>query len=185
MRSKQLEVISSAVISPTGSSSMLCAFASSRSAKRSRPLSPSCSRPSRKSHGQMHAGMRDWLAHHYFDTSRAIIEATITEDLPRLEAAVRRLQLRTEKDTLCCSCQPCGTAGVLRDGCSKEGRLGRYLLLSLGGACRRRGMGRADLGSSGCRRRCWIHRGGAVRRPPSLVGADAGPPAPTLRRATW
>ncbi|WP_276961070.1 MULTISPECIES: HepT-like ribonuclease domain-containing protein [Ferrimicrobium] len=38
------------------------------------------------------AGMRDWLAHHYFDTSRATIEATIMEDLPPLETAVRRLQ---------------------------------------------------------------------------------------------
>jgi len=38
------------------------------------------------------AGMRDWLAHHYFDTSHAVIEATINEDLPKLEAAVRRLQ---------------------------------------------------------------------------------------------
>jgi uncharacterized protein with HEPN domain len=45
------------------------------------------------------AGMRDWLTHHYFDTSRAIIEATIKEDLPRLEAAVRRLQSQTENDT--------------------------------------------------------------------------------------
>ena len=44
------------------------------------------------------AGMRDWLTHHYFDTSHAIIEATITEDLPRLEAAVQRLQLRVAKD---------------------------------------------------------------------------------------
>jgi uncharacterized protein with HEPN domain len=44
------------------------------------------------------AGMRDWLTHHYFDTSHAITEATITEDLPRLEAAVRRLQLRAAKD---------------------------------------------------------------------------------------
>ena len=46
------------------------------------------------------AGMRDWLTHHYFDTSHAIIEATITEDLPRLEAAVRRLQLRVAKDEI-------------------------------------------------------------------------------------
>jgi uncharacterized protein with HEPN domain len=38
------------------------------------------------------AGMRDWLAHHYFDTSRATIEVTIKEDLPSLEAAVRQLQ---------------------------------------------------------------------------------------------
>ena len=42
------------------------------------------------------AGMRDWLAHHYFDTSRAVVEATITEDLPPLEAAVLQLQARLE-----------------------------------------------------------------------------------------
>jgi uncharacterized protein with HEPN domain len=40
------------------------------------------------------AGMRDWLAHHYFDTSRAVVEATVMEDLPPLEAAVLRLQAR-------------------------------------------------------------------------------------------
>lgn len=28
------------------------------------------------------AGMRDWLAHHYFDTSRAIVEATINGGSP-------------------------------------------------------------------------------------------------------
>ena len=39
------------------------------------------------------AGMRDWLAHHYFDTSWAVVEATITDDLPPLEAAVLRLQV--------------------------------------------------------------------------------------------
>lgn len=42
------------------------------------------------------AGMRDWHAHHYFDTSRAIVEATIAEDLPPLEAAVLRLEARLE-----------------------------------------------------------------------------------------
>ena len=42
------------------------------------------------------AGMRDWLAHHYFDTSRAVVEATITEDLPPLEEAVLQLQARLE-----------------------------------------------------------------------------------------
>ena len=42
------------------------------------------------------AGMRDWLAHHYFDTSRAIVEATIEEDLPPLEAAVVQLGARLE-----------------------------------------------------------------------------------------
>lgn len=42
------------------------------------------------------AGMRDWLVHHYFDTSRAVVEATITEDLPPLEKAVLQLQTRLE-----------------------------------------------------------------------------------------
>jgi uncharacterized protein with HEPN domain len=42
------------------------------------------------------AGMRDRLAYHYFDTSRAVVEATITEDLPPLEAAVLQLQARLE-----------------------------------------------------------------------------------------
>jgi uncharacterized protein with HEPN domain len=39
------------------------------------------------------AGMRDQLAHRYFDTSHAIIQATIDSDLPPLSAAVRRLLL--------------------------------------------------------------------------------------------
>ncbi len=43
------------------------------------------------------AGMRDWLTHHYFDTSRAIIEATIAEDIPPLEAAVLQLEARLER----------------------------------------------------------------------------------------
>jgi uncharacterized protein with HEPN domain len=42
------------------------------------------------------AGMRDWLAHHYFDTARTRVEATIAEDLPPLEAAVQRLQARQD-----------------------------------------------------------------------------------------
>jgi uncharacterized protein with HEPN domain len=37
------------------------------------------------------AGMRDRLAHRYFDTSHAILEATVQHDLPELEEAVRRL----------------------------------------------------------------------------------------------
>lgn len=36
-------------------------------------------------------GMRNVLAHRYFDTAHGIIQATITEDLPPLVAAVRRL----------------------------------------------------------------------------------------------
>ena len=37
------------------------------------------------------AQMRDRLAHRYFDTSHAIVAATIDHDLPELEDAVRRL----------------------------------------------------------------------------------------------
>ncbi len=38
------------------------------------------------------AGMRDRLAHRYFDTSHAILTATVEKDVPELEAAVERLQ---------------------------------------------------------------------------------------------
>lgn len=37
------------------------------------------------------AGMRDRLAHRYFDTSHAILVATVRDDLPELRAAVERL----------------------------------------------------------------------------------------------
>lgn len=37
------------------------------------------------------AGMRDRLAHRYFDTDHSIVTATVEVDLPRLAAAVRRL----------------------------------------------------------------------------------------------
>lgn len=37
------------------------------------------------------AGMRDRLAHRYFDTSHAILAATARNDLPGLRAAVQRL----------------------------------------------------------------------------------------------
>jgi uncharacterized protein with HEPN domain len=36
-------------------------------------------------------GMRDRLAHRYFDTSHAIVHSTIETDLPPLEEAIRRL----------------------------------------------------------------------------------------------
>jgi uncharacterized protein with HEPN domain len=36
-------------------------------------------------------GMRDRLAHRYFDTSHSIVRATVEHDLPELEQAVRRL----------------------------------------------------------------------------------------------
>ena len=37
------------------------------------------------------AGMRDQLAHRYFDTAHSIVRATVREDLPPLVAAVNRL----------------------------------------------------------------------------------------------
>lgn len=38
------------------------------------------------------AGMRDQLAHRYFDTAHSIVQATVAEDLPPLVAAVKRLR---------------------------------------------------------------------------------------------
>lgn len=37
------------------------------------------------------AGMRNHLAHRYFDTAHAIVQATLDHDLPPLAAAVERL----------------------------------------------------------------------------------------------
>jgi len=37
------------------------------------------------------AGMRDQLAHRYFDTSHAIVTQTVMRDLPELERAISRL----------------------------------------------------------------------------------------------
>lgn len=37
------------------------------------------------------AGMRNHLAHRYFDTAHAIVQATLSEDLPPLMAAAKRL----------------------------------------------------------------------------------------------
>ena len=37
------------------------------------------------------AGMRDHLAHRYFDTAHSILHATVEEDLPPLVAAAERL----------------------------------------------------------------------------------------------
>jgi uncharacterized protein with HEPN domain len=37
------------------------------------------------------AAMRDRLAHRYFDTSHAVLQATVDHDLPELEQAVRKL----------------------------------------------------------------------------------------------
>ena len=40
------------------------------------------------------AGMRDQLAHRYFDTAHGIVQATVEEDLPPLVAAVKRVLIR-------------------------------------------------------------------------------------------
>jgi uncharacterized protein with HEPN domain len=37
------------------------------------------------------AGMRNYLAHRYFDTAQAIVQVTVDHDLPPLIEAVRRL----------------------------------------------------------------------------------------------
>jgi uncharacterized protein with HEPN domain len=42
------------------------------------------------------AAMRDRLAHRYSDTSHAIVEGTVTDDLPVLEAALDQLELRAK-----------------------------------------------------------------------------------------
>jgi uncharacterized protein with HEPN domain len=42
--------------------------------------------------------MRDQLAHRYFDTSHAIVHATVANDLPELETAVARLTVRAVGD---------------------------------------------------------------------------------------
>lgn len=40
------------------------------------------------------AGMRNHLAHRYFDTAHSIVHATVTDDLPPLLTAVERLLAR-------------------------------------------------------------------------------------------
>ena len=44
------------------------------------------------------AGMRDRLAHRYFDTSHSILAATVEHDLPELERATRSLLDHTSED---------------------------------------------------------------------------------------
>lgn len=44
------------------------------------------------------AGMRDRLTHRYFDTSHAVLAATVSEDLPDLEAGVLRLLNTVDDD---------------------------------------------------------------------------------------
>jgi uncharacterized protein with HEPN domain len=44
------------------------------------------------------AGMRDRLAHRYFDTEHSIVAATVDQDLGPLEAAVVRLEARVRTE---------------------------------------------------------------------------------------
>ena len=44
------------------------------------------------------AGMRDRLAHRYFDTSHAIVAATVEHDVPELERATRSLLDHASED---------------------------------------------------------------------------------------
>jgi uncharacterized protein with HEPN domain len=44
------------------------------------------------------AQMRDHLAHRYFDTSHAVLQATVTSDVPVLETAVDRMRRRVRRD---------------------------------------------------------------------------------------
>ena len=44
------------------------------------------------------AAMRDHLAHRYFDTAHSIVQATVTEDLPPLVAAAKRLIAQLDPD---------------------------------------------------------------------------------------
>ena len=44
------------------------------------------------------AGMRDHLAHRYFDTSHTVVAATVSDDLPELEAAVRHMLQAVDDD---------------------------------------------------------------------------------------
>ena len=46
------------------------------------------------------ARMRDHLAHRYFDTSHAILAATVTHDLPDLEQAISRLTQHLDHQSL-------------------------------------------------------------------------------------
>src|SRR6266699_6974908 len=44
------------------------------------------------------ARMRDHLAHRYFDTAHAILQATVAEDIPDLERAIHALSLSLPED---------------------------------------------------------------------------------------
>jgi uncharacterized protein with HEPN domain len=42
--------------------------------------------------------MRDHLAHRYFDTSHAILQATVNDDLPELELAIQYMTASVPDD---------------------------------------------------------------------------------------
>ena len=44
-------------------------------------------------------GMRDHLAHRYFDTAHAILQATVDDDLPELERAIHALAQSLPEDS--------------------------------------------------------------------------------------
>ena len=74
-----------------GWSSRLYGFDSSRSAKPPSPCRASSLRVNRACPGHRSPGCAINSLIVYVDTSHAIVEATVTEDLRELEAAVRRL----------------------------------------------------------------------------------------------
>jgi uncharacterized protein with HEPN domain len=43
--------------------------------------------------------MRDHLAHRYFDTAHAILQATVDDDLPELERAIHALAQSLPEDS--------------------------------------------------------------------------------------
>jgi uncharacterized protein with HEPN domain len=65
------------------------------------------------------AGMRNHLAHRYFDTAQAIVHATIDTDLPPLIAAVERLLgsiLRAQESNGAPASQAFGLPGLVTSG---------------------------------------------------------------------
>ena len=46
------------------------------------------------------AGMRDRLAHRYFDAAHTVVQATVEEDLPLLVAAAERLLAQLESEAV-------------------------------------------------------------------------------------
>jgi len=75
----------------TGWYSMPSEFVSSKLAKQSKPSTPNLLALEPAISWIDVAGMRNHLAHRYFDTAHAIVRATLSEDLPSLVAATERL----------------------------------------------------------------------------------------------